>query len=153
MNTVYIGLGSNMGNRKENLAKAMQSIQSELNATNLQISSIIESEPWGFESTQQFLNMCVRLETNLRPREILETLKSIEKQLGRTPSHTIGYTSRIIDLDILLYNQEIIEEWNLTIPHPHLHVRDFVLIPLHEIAPNEIHPKMQQTIDHLLKNL
>ena len=138
MHHVYLGLGSNIGDRRQCIADAIRLI-SERVGTVLRQSSLIESEPWGFQSDNQFLNGVILCETSLTPRQLLKTTQKIEKELGKkkvhatTRSSTINYHDRPIDIDILLYDDLTIDEPDLKIPHPLMHERDFVMIPLNEI--------------------
>jgi 2-amino-4-hydroxy-6-hydroxymethyldihydropteridine diphosphokinase len=149
-NLVYIGLGTNLGNLEKNLDEAIKLIVSELNASKLVRSSILETEPWGFESENNFLNMCVGIRTPFHVDACMERLKQIEKKLGRTEKTQDKYVSRIIDLDILFFNADIIEQHDLVVPHPLLHERLFVLQPLSEIAADFIHPVLEKSIKELL---
>ena len=127
-NTVYLSLGSNMGNKKENLEKAILNI-SELKDTFLvNKSSIIETEPFGYKEQDNFLNACVEIKTLLFPKELLTNLLNIEKKMGR--ERKIKWGPRVIDLDIIFYNKDIMEDEDLIIPHPYMEYRDFVLRPL-----------------------
>jgi len=146
----YIGIGSNLGDRKENCFRAVQLLK-ENNISVLKESSLYETEPWGVKDQPKFINMVVMLETTKTPMELLNTLKSIESKMGRRPSKRWG--PREIDLDILLYGDMIVDEEELKIPHPLLEKREFVLIPLSEIAPDLIHPISGKTISELLKGL
>lgn len=130
---VFLSLGTNLGDKRENLNKAIQKI-GELVGDVVRQSSFIETEPWGFESKNRFLNGCVCVETDLTPLEVLEMTQLIERELGRKEkSHNGEYHDRIIDIDILLYDDVTIDEPELKIPHPHMKERDFVMIPLNEI--------------------
>ena len=133
LHTVYLGLGSNIGNRKRNMRDAIQLLETAVGTVKRQ-SEMIETEPWGFCSPNRFINMCVCIETRLTPRQLLEATRTIEKKMGRTVKSDInGYADRIIDIDILLYDDLRIDEADLHIPHPLMHERDFVMIPLREI--------------------
>ena len=145
----HISLGSNRGNRLVFLRTALHHIQQETGKTFL-VSSVYESPSWGFKS-HPFLNACVSIETLLSPDALLEKLVSIEMKMGRTRSEEQTYADRCIDLDILLYEAEIISHDHLKIPHPRLHLRNFVLYPLAEIHPNGMHPQFQKTIQTLQK--
>ena len=115
--------------------------------TYTSLSSFIETEPWGFESQNSFLNCVVAFRTTLPPMELLETTEKIERELGRTAKSNGGvYHDRIIDIDILLYGNETINTERLTVPHPLMHERNFVLTPLCEIAPQAIHPVIGKSI-------
>ena len=145
----HISLGSNQGNRLAFLKTALHHIRQEIGETFL-VSCVYESPAWGFKSGP-FLNACVSIETLLSPSALLEKLVSIEMKMGRTRSEEQGYTDRCIDLDILLYEAEIVSHDHLKIPHPRLHLRNFVLYPLAEIHPNGMHPQFQKTIQTLKK--
>lgn len=150
---VYMGLGSNTGNKKENLMRAIENLSLALGSPAA-LSSIIESEPWGFESKNSFLNCVAAFDTHLCPTRLLDIIENIERQMGRTTKSTNGqYSDRPIDIDILFYGNESINTERLTIPHPLLHKRDFVLIPLYEIAPRLIHPLQQKSIEELLSDI
>ena len=143
---IYLGLGTNQGDREENLKRAIEMLSLAL-GTYTSLSSFIETEPWGFESDNSFLNCVVAFKTTLPPTVLLETTENIERELGRTAKSSGGvYHDRTIDIDILLYGNETIETERLTIPHPLMHKRDFVLNPLCEIAPQAIHPVIGKSI-------
>jgi 2-amino-4-hydroxy-6-hydroxymethyldihydropteridine diphosphokinase len=147
MAIVYIGIGSNTGNKEENCLNAINL----LSARGIPVrrrSSLYETEPWGVKDQPSFVNATVEAETDLTPQELIVALKSIEKEMGRQETYRWG--PRAIDLDILLYNDLVIDEPDLTIPHPYLHQREFVLKPLSEIAPDKIHPVLKKTIRTLL---
>lgn len=129
----YLSLGSNLGDRHATMQSAILLLDSQAGSVD-RVSSAIETEPWGFESANKFLNMCVRITTTLSPEQLLATTKDIELQLGRTTKSVNGqYHDRPIDIDILTYDDLHINTPSLTIPHPHMHERDFVMIPLREI--------------------
>ena len=133
LHTIYLGLGSNIGNRKRNMRDAIQYLESIV-GTLVRQSDLFETEPWGFDSPNLFINMCVCMETPLSPRQLLEATQSIEKEMGRTSKSEAGeYADRIIDIDILIYDDLKINDGDLIIPHPLMHERDFVMIPLHQI--------------------
>lgn len=147
---VYLGLGTNSGNKQENLQRAIESLSLALGLP-VACSSFMESEPWGFESKNSFLNCVVAFDTDMPALELLDTTEEIERRLGRTKKSLNGqYSDRTIDIDILFYGNDIINNERLTVPHPLLHLRNFVLQPLHEIAPQFTHPAMGRTIDELL---
>ena len=147
--TTYLGLGTNIGNRKENLMRAIEALSLALGPCTA-CSSFIETAPWGFESENSFLNCAVAFETELPPLQLLDTTEKIERELGRTQkSHGGSYHDRIIDIDILLYGDEVVKCQRLTIPHPLMHKRDFVLEPLAQIAPDAIHPIFGKSIAEL----
>ena len=144
INTAYIALGSNLGNRVANLKRAIEILISQTDVRVVNNSSLYETEPVGFEAQEPFLNMVVRIETGLLPVELLESCLKTEENIGR--KREIRWGPRKIDLDILLYNQENIETEELIIPHPRMHERAFVMIPLLEI-------NQEQTINKWVDNL
>ena len=148
MKKVYLGLGSNLEKRAGYLQQARNRIE-ELIGHVVLASSIYETEPWGFESTNEFLNMVICIETDLSPSGVLGRILMIESQLGRVRSET-HYASRNIDIDILFYEDEVLNEEALKIPHPLIHERRFVMVPLAEIAPDMIHPVLKKTMKCLL---
>lgn len=139
MHIVYLSLGSNLGDRKKNLENVINLIAERIGNLSA-ISSIYETEPWGFKSENSFLNMVVKLETQLSPLQLLADTKKIEIEMGRKEKNTKEYKDRIIDIDIILYDDLILKSKELTLPHPLFHEREFVLSPLLEIAPKLIHP-------------
>ncbi|MBQ7947819.1 MAG: 2-amino-4-hydroxy-6-hydroxymethyldihydropteridine diphosphokinase [Bacteroidaceae bacterium] len=150
---VYLGLGTNSGNKQDNLQRAIEALSLALGLPAA-CSSFMESEPWGFESKNSFLNCVAAFDTHLSPTELLCTTEDIERRLGRTKKSIGGqYSDRTIDIDILFYGNEVIQSERLTVPHPLLHLRNFVLQPLHEIAPQLRHPVMGRTIEELLAEL
>ena len=133
MHTIYLSLGTNLGSREDNLERALRLLQEQVGAL-LRRSSVHETTPWGFESSHMFLNLCVCMATSLSPLQLLATTKQIERQLGRTQKSAHGhYADRLIDIDILLYDDAHINEPGLVIPHPHMYEREFVMMPLNEI--------------------
>jgi 2-amino-4-hydroxy-6-hydroxymethyldihydropteridine diphosphokinase len=150
MNQVFLLLGGNLEDRLALLNAAKETISKEIGAI-VQESSIYETAPWGFESEQDFLNQVIIVSTALLPIEILEKCQIIEKNLGRI-RQTEQYASRKMDIDILFYDDEIINIPDLIIPHKQLHKRKFTLEPLVEIAPNFLHPLMNRTLTEILKN-
>lgn len=149
MATVYLGLGTNLGNKEANLRTAIYKLQERI-GKQVSLSSFYETAPWGFESDHSFLNAAIGLETSLSPIEILYITQEIEKELGRTKKSVNGsYSDRLIDIDILLYDTLVLQTPELTIPHPLMTERDFVMKPLIEIAGNVIHPTLQKTLSEL----
>lgn len=137
MHTVYLSLGSNLGNRQDNLTAAINEIGKRIGHVKAQ-SAFLDTQPWGFESSHIFLNAAVCVETELSPFDLLRHTQQIERDLGRTEKTRNGhYNDRIIDIDILLYDDIHISTPTLTIPHPLMQERDFVLIPLTEILPKK----------------
>ncbi len=148
----YISLGSNLGDKKCNLEKAIELI-AERAGTPSAISSIYETEPWGYESSNIFFNMVVRIETGLSPIQLLRMTQKIEKEMGRTKKTSgTNYQDRIIDIDLIMYDNLITETPELVLPHPRFHERQFVMDPLFEIAPDLIHPVLQKTMKELKKD-
>lgn len=150
MATVYIGIGSNMGDRRANCKHAIK-LMNESGIVVTKESSLYETEPWGMKEQPPFINMAVIAETDLCPESALAALKCIEKKMGR--KETARWGPRCIDLDILFYDDSIINEKELCIPHPLLQQREFVLIPLFEIAPDKWHPVLKKTVRHLREEL
>ena len=147
---VFIAIGSNLGDREENIIDAINLlIANGVDVKN--ISSIIETKPYGNVKQPDFLNCVVDAYTALPPRMLLETLKAIEKQLGRT--RTIHWGPRTIDLDIIFYDELVIDTPDLKIPHPDMQNRIFVLEPLNQLAPNFVHPVLNKTVRELLSEL
>jgi 2-amino-4-hydroxy-6-hydroxymethyldihydropteridine diphosphokinase len=145
---IFLLLGSNVGNSYDNLRIAMQHIQTDAGAIIKQ-SSIYRTKPWGKIDQPDFLNQVTEIETNLSPEELLVSVLEIENKMGRVRNEKWG--PRIIDIDILFYNQVIINLPQLIIPHPEIAVRRFALSPLAELSPDFLHPLLNKTIDELLK--
>src|SRR5690606_671624 len=145
---VYLSLSSNTANKEENLKKAVETLQAH-SGKLIAFSKIYKTPSWGFDSGD-FLNACIALDTELQPLELLKVILSTEKNLGRVRSQKVGYTDRTIDIDILFYGTAIIDDPELKVPHPHLHLRKFVLKPLTDIAPDFIHPVFNKKISELL---
>ena len=147
MNNVYLLLGSNEGNRIDWFHKAIKLIEACCGAI-VKNSSVYETKAWGITKQPDFLNMVVQLQTGISPEDLLAALINIEITLGR--KRDIKWGPRIIDIDILLYNNDVVDAPELIIPHPYLHLRRFTLAPLEEIAPGYIHPVFHKTITQLL---
>lgn len=147
-NIVYIGLGSNKGRREDLLKNACDELGRRVGVI-LKVSSLYETAAWGLESQADFLNQVVKLATVLSPEEVLYGLQQIEKKAGRTREQHWG--PRTLDLDVLFYNDLLSDNQCITLPHPRIQERNFVLIPLLEIAPDFIHPRLQKSIRQLLE--
>ncbi|MEO8150488.1 MAG: 2-amino-4-hydroxy-6-hydroxymethyldihydropteridine diphosphokinase [Bacteroidia bacterium] len=147
MHTVFLLLGSNLGNRLQHFADADLFLEQQIGAIT-KSSSIYETAPWGFTEQPEFLNKVIEVKTKLTPQEVLQKILTIEIKLGRARNEK--WHERIIDIDILFYDDLIIHEDNLKIPHPHLHERRFTLEPLNEIAHQLIHPLLKKNIAELI---
>jgi 2-amino-4-hydroxy-6-hydroxymethyldihydropteridine diphosphokinase len=151
LSTVYLGLGANIGNREANLRMALRGLTRMARVEA--VSSLYETDPIGSVKDQPaFYNAACRIETGLEPESLLRFLKSLEHEIGRRPDGPAG-GPRPIDLDILLYEDRVLETAELTIPHPRMHERAFVLVPLAEIAPDARHPQRDQTIAKLAERV
>jgi 2-amino-4-hydroxy-6-hydroxymethyldihydropteridine diphosphokinase len=149
MHTVHLALGTNLGNRYANLMAAIAALPPAVQV--LAQSPVYETPPWGFSDQPAFLNMVLKGETQLEPAALLTHLKNLETKLGRQPA--VRWGSRLIDLDILFYAGLILDGPGLTIPHPHLHERAFVLVPLADLEPELVHPVLKKSIRQLLAAL
>lgn len=160
----FISIGSNLGDRKENIREALEGILTKTKTKTktdpavetIKKSSLYETRPWGRADQPLFINAVVEVETSLSPRELLGFLKRLETEMGRPPSPPSPPSTgkdrwgpRVIDLDIVFYGDMVIREEGLTIPHPHAHERDFVMVPLEEIAPGFVHPVLNKKISEL----
>ena len=143
-------MGSNMGNKEENLNNAVKKLE-EINGVKVsKVSSFITTEPWGNENQDEFLNGALKIETYLTPKELMTELLRIESELGRV--REIKWGPRVIDLDIILFDDIVSNDEFVIIPHPLMHLRDFVLTPLNEIAPYALHPLKNKRIFELLES-
>src|SRR3954468_2542712 len=149
MNQTYLLIGGNLGNREENLGRSRIHIATDIGKI-ARSSSIFETEAWGKKDQPPFLNQVLLIETNSSVTNVLHQLLTIEERMGRKRMEKFG--PRLIDIDILFFNNDIIHEPGLTVPHPHLHERRFTLEPLNEIAPLMIHPVLKKTITELLES-
>ncbi|WP_024992928.1 2-amino-4-hydroxy-6-hydroxymethyldihydropteridine diphosphokinase [Phocaeicola paurosaccharolyticus] len=151
MAIAYLGLGTNLGNKDENLNGAVEYIRERVGRIN-SLSAFYVTEPWGFKSENSFLNAVCSVATDISPIELLYITKEIEKEMGRNKKSVDKiYSDRIIDIDILLYDDLIMQSEELTIPHPIMTERDFVMIPLAEIAPELVHPVLKKKMKEFLK--
>ncbi|NOQ71841.1 MAG: 2-amino-4-hydroxy-6-hydroxymethyldihydropteridine diphosphokinase [Crocinitomix sp.] len=149
MKTVFISLGSNLGNRIDNIEKAYIAIESTIGVIEL-ASSFYKTPPWGFQSKEAFVNSLIRVSTELELEALLVQLKEIEQELGRKKKDSkTGYQDRLIDLDIIDYDGLVFSSDLITVPHERLHLRNFVIFPLEEIAPNWIHPSLKIDVETL----
>lgn len=148
---VYLSLGSNIGDKRENLLEAIKRVGELENTEVVKSSTILETEPFGYIEQDNFLNACLEVKTLLTPQEFLSSILKIELDMGRV--REIKWGPRVIDIDILFYDNEIIQEDNLAVPHPWICEREFVLEPLSEIAPNYVHPLERKTIMMLARKL
>lgn len=150
MHQVFLGLGGNTGNKKDNFDKVYTFIKNELGEI-IKRSFVYETPPWGFQSDENFWNQVLLIETGFSPKEVLKKIAEIENHFGRERG-TTGYSSRKMDIDILYFDELVLETENLTIPHPQIANRLFVLVPLAEIAPEFVHPLLKTTSLQLLEN-
>ena len=151
MPLAYIGFGSNIGDRLAHIQNAIHVLSKTEGITLQKISSVYKTAPVGYEAQAEFLNGVAAIQTSLSPLSLLHTLKDIETEVGR--QHRIRWGPREIDLDILIYGDLCLQTEKLVIPHPEMHLRRFVLVPLAEIAPDVVHPVFQETVQTLLERL
>ncbi|MDU1903488.1 MAG: 2-amino-4-hydroxy-6-hydroxymethyldihydropteridine diphosphokinase [Dysgonomonas sp.] len=150
---VYLGLGSNLNDKERNIQTALSLIEETVGEV-ISVSSFYRTEPVGFESDNTFINAACYLKTELTPKELLNSTQKIEKEIGRKEKSINGkYSDRLIDIDILLYDDVVVNEPDLTIPHPLMHRRSFVILPLSEIAPDTVHPILKKTIGQIKEEL
>lgn len=147
--TVYLGLGTNLGDRRKNLEAAYGALAPQVQVKRQ--SKVYETPAWGYEDQPAFLNAAVKAETELSPQDLLVFLKGLERKLGRTDSFRWG--PRLIDIDILFYDDQVINTPTLVVPHPHLHERAFVLVPLRDLDPDLVHPLTGKTVRQMLEGV
>ena len=146
---VFLGLGTNLGNKEQNLQKAVNEINKRVGKVT-SLSAYYETAPWGFESDHSFINAACKAETTLSPLQVLAVTQEIERELGRTKKSVNGiYIDRLIDIDILLYEDQVIKSAELTIPHPLMLERNFVMKPLLDVAAEVIHPTLKKKLKDL----
>ena len=153
MAIVYLSLGSNKGDRIGYIQQATSLLGASDNVTIIRTSAFYETEPWNMNTETWFVNAVVEIKTKLSPSDLLSECQRIEKQLGKTKNETGNYQDRTIDIDILFYNNEIINEEDLTIPHKYIHLRAFTLVPLLELIPDFEHPVLHKTVAALHNDL
>lgn len=151
LNIAFLSLGSNLGDRLNFLNRAIKNLNTK--GKVIRSSQVYETAAWGFETEDNFYNICLEYHTFLTSIELLNFLQEIELTLGRIRTGQTGYTSRSIDIDIIFFNESICETFELTIPHPHYSKRRFVLAPLNELVPKLIDPKMGKSVETLLDEL
>lgn len=149
--TVILCLGGNMGDRAFYIYSAISEIKEQIGNVK-KLSNIYETEAWGVENQQAYLNCCIEVKSSLTPFEVLNTILTIEKNLGRERNPLLQYDARTIDIDVLFYNNDFIDTETLMVPHPRLHMRKFVLMPLNDIEPNLEHPILKLPITYLLQH-
>jgi 2-amino-4-hydroxy-6-hydroxymethyldihydropteridine diphosphokinase len=152
MATAYISLGTNLGDKNKHITTAVK-LLAERAGEILTLSRLYENPPWGFESENEFVNTALALETALSPIDLLNITQQIEREMGRTENTSGSYCDRIIDIDILFYEDMILHTDNITLPHPLMHERRFMVVPLAEIAPAFLHPVLKKTITELAFSL
>ena len=146
---VYLGLGTNLGNKEQNLRMSVKKIEERIGNV-VSLSAFYATAPWGFSSENSFLNAAVCVETTLLPLQVLEETQRIERELGRTEKSVNGlYADRLIDIDLLLYDDRVMDAEGLILPHPLMTERRFVMEPLSEIAPDVVHPVLYKTMKEL----
>lgn len=151
---VYLGLGSNLGNKEQIIRKAIDRIGKRV-GTVVAVSSFYKTEPWGYQSVHTFCNAAMAVDTELSPEEVLSTVQAIERELGSKDHRRSdgSYADRLIDIDLLDYDGQVLDTYALVLPHPYMHKRTFVMEPLAEIAPQWMHPVLGKTAAVILAAL
>lgn len=153
MAIAYLSLGSNQGDRIGYVQQAAGLIGAEEKISIVRTSAFYETEPWDMNTQNWFVNAVIEIKTQYSPKELLEACQRIEKKLGREPKETKNYEDRTIDIDILFYNKDIINEENLTIPHKYVHLRAFTLVPMLELNSEFVHPVLHKSIVEMHNDL
>ena len=153
MPRVFLSLGSNLGDRISHIQQAVSSLSMLENVQIIKTSSFYETEPWGNKNQNWFVNACVALDTTLTPLDLLKECQRIEMQLGRMRINEEKWGQRAIDIDILMYDNEIISDNVLTVPHPYFHLRAFVLVPMLEVKADLVHPVLNKTVSEIYDEL
>lgn len=155
MPTAHVNIGSNLGDSRSLIEQAVAGIFSLTTVAHLRRSAFVESKPWGYDSPHRFLNIGVEFDTTLPPEELLSRLLSLQNQISENPHRTPDgkYADRLIDIDLIYYGELIMDSQQLILPHPRMHLRDFVLIPLNELSPSWQHPLLHLTPSQMLAKL
>lgn len=153
MAIAYLCLGSNSGDRLKLIEQAVSLLGLAENIKIIRTSALYETEPWGVKEQNWFLNMAVEIKTSLNPQDLLLKCLSIEKMLGRNRENEQRWCERTIDIDIIFYDREVLETEILTLPHPRMHQRAFVLVPLLELIPDFVHPLLNKSVSQLYDDL
>ncbi len=153
MSNLYLSIGTNLGDRQSNLKTAVTLIGQRIGTVQA-VSKVVETEPWGFQSPNAFLNQALQVTTDMNPVDALKATQAIESEMGRTSkSHNSMYADRLIDIDLIFFDDQVIELPGLKIPHPLMHKRQFVLEPLSEIAPEIVHPLLHKTVREMFEEI
>ncbi len=153
MSNLYLSIGTNLGDRQSNLKTAVTLIGQRIGTVQA-VSQAFETEPWGFQSPNAFLNQALQVTTDMNPVDALKVTQAIESEMGRTSkSHNSMYADRLIDIDLIFFDDQVIELPGLKIPHPLMHKRQFVLEPLSEIAPEIVHPLLHKTVREMFEEI